>query len=84
MSHAGEYQTWGLLAAGAVFLLGALLSMLSGSVWQSVRHRWGFLQHYQIRRDDNPIQFWFMILIQVLIGAALLGFGLERLIESPR
>jgi hypothetical protein len=69
------------VAIGGLCLVSALVAIVSGRTTQSTRHRWGFPVTHEIGRDRNPIQFWFLTLLQIAIGCGLLLLGVTKLLH---
>ena len=69
---------WLLVVLGAVILVAGLLSILAGRISQSGGRKWGIPRNYYVDRDESPIQFWFLIFLQVAIGIAVLCWGLTK------
>jgi hypothetical protein len=73
---------WGLLAVGLFAILGTLFDVRAGRVWGSYRTTWGLTQTLDVEREFAPIQFWVRVLLQLLVGLALVFFGVRLLLLS--
>jgi hypothetical protein len=71
---------WVLLAFGLWIILDGLFTARRGWTTQAYRHRWGYFQNLVVDREVSPIQFWFLIWLQFLIGFVVIFFGVWTLL----
>ena len=71
---------WILLAIGLMFVVGGVDAIRRGKVTQSVQHRWGYFQDYDVECEHNPIQFLIYVLLYFTIGGALVVCGVYQLL----
>jgi hypothetical protein len=77
----GILGAWIAVAVGVLALATGLLSVRAGRTQRWWKHQWEFIGHYyDVERKRHPIQFWILVTPQLLIGVALLWYGVKKLI----
>jgi hypothetical protein len=71
---------WVLIAVGLMFVCAGLYSLWSGRTVGSYRNRWGGTRDYEVDSVNAPIQFLIHVGLALLVGGALIFFGVKKLL----
>jgi hypothetical protein len=71
---------WLLVAVGLAFLLAAVLDIRAGRTYVAFRNRWWMLEYARVGTDNAPIQFLVRMVLQIVAGLAMLGYGARLLL----
>jgi hypothetical protein len=71
---------WLVIGIGVFAILCALFDLHRGRTSASLKHRWGFRYSVDIDGEQNPIQFLARVMIAVLVGVALITYGVRKLL----
>jgi hypothetical protein len=71
---------WVAIGIGVVAILVGVFDFFRGRTSASYRDRCGWVHYATIDGEQNPIQFLIRVMMSVLIGTALITYGVWKLI----
>ncbi len=71
---------WVFVAVGLLFVFDGVFALVSGRTRASYQDRCGLTHYVDVSGEQNPIQFLARVMLSLLIGTALISYGVYRML----